>query len=34
VDESTYGQFYGGDSYIIQYNYRHAGRQGHIIYMW
>ncbi|KAG7272768.1 hypothetical protein CRUP_015410 [Coryphaenoides rupestris] len=34
VDESTYGQFYGGDSYIILYNYRHAGRQGHIIYMW
>ncbi|KAJ8286307.1 hypothetical protein GJAV_G00036950 [Gymnothorax javanicus] len=34
VDPSTYGQFYGGDSYIILYNYRHAGRQGHIIYMW
>ncbi|KAJ3606002.1 hypothetical protein NHX12_028045 [Muraenolepis orangiensis] len=34
VDESSYGQFYGGDSYIILYNYRHGGRQGHIIYMW
>lgn len=34
VDPSTYGQFYGGDSYIILYNYRHAGRQGHIIYIW
>lgn len=34
VDASTYGQFYGGDSYIILYNYRHGGRQGHIIYMW
>ncbi|CAL8317875.1 unnamed protein product [Lota lota] len=34
VDESTYGQFYGGDSYIILYNYHHAGRQGHVIYMW
>uniref|UniRef100_A0A7N6AQS3 Gelsolin n=1 Tax=Anabas testudineus TaxID=64144 RepID=A0A7N6AQS3_ANATE len=34
VDPSTYGQFYGGDSYIILYNYRHGGRQGHIIYMW
>uniref|UniRef100_A0AAR2KIK5 Gelsolin n=1 Tax=Pygocentrus nattereri TaxID=42514 RepID=A0AAR2KIK5_PYGNA len=24
VDPSTYGQFYGGDSYIILYNYRHG----------
>lgn len=34
VDPSMYGQFYGGDSYIILYNYRHGGRQGHIIYIW
>ncbi|XP_054544554.1 gelsolin isoform X2 [Talpa occidentalis] len=34
VDPSTYGQFYGGDSYIILYNYRHGGRQGQIIYNW
>nr|XP_021324427.1 gelsolin isoform X1 [Danio rerio] len=34
VDPSTYGQFYGGDSYIILYSYRHGGRQGHIIYIW
>uniref|UniRef100_A0A8C3G8J0 Gelsolin n=1 Tax=Cyclopterus lumpus TaxID=8103 RepID=A0A8C3G8J0_CYCLU len=34
VDPSTHGQFYGGDSYIILYNYSHGGRQGHIIYMW
>lgn len=34
VDPSAYGQFYGGDSYIILYNYSHGGRQGHIIYMW
>lgn len=34
VDPSTYGQFYGGDSYIILYNYQHGGRRGHIIYMW
>ncbi|XP_064165454.1 gelsolin-like isoform X2 [Anguilla rostrata] len=34
VDPSTYGQFYGGDSYIILYSYRHGGRQGHVIYMW
>ncbi|XP_077478181.1 gelsolin a isoform X1 [Stigmatopora argus] len=34
VDPSTYGQFFGGDSYIILYNYHHGGRRGHIIYMW
>uniref|UniRef100_A0A4W4E752 Gelsolin n=1 Tax=Electrophorus electricus TaxID=8005 RepID=A0A4W4E752_ELEEL len=34
VDPATYGQFYGGDSYIILYNYTHGGRQGHIIYIW
>ncbi|XP_074067785.1 gelsolin isoform X3 [Macrotis lagotis] len=34
VDPSTYGQFYGGDSYIILYYYQHAGRQGQIIYNW
>ncbi|XP_059781496.1 gelsolin isoform X1 [Balaenoptera ricei] len=34
VDPATYGQFYGGDSYIILYNYRHGGRQGQIIYNW
>lgn len=34
VDPSIYGQFYGGDSYIILYTYKHSGRQGQIIYMW
>ncbi|XP_068929890.1 gelsolin isoform X2 [Petaurus breviceps papuanus] len=34
VSPSTYGQFYGGDSYMILYNYQHAGRQGQIIYNW
>lgn len=34
VDPSTHGQFYGGDCYIIQYNYTFSGRQGHIIYYW
>uniref|UniRef100_A0A1A8JHX5 Gelsolin n=1 Tax=Nothobranchius kuhntae TaxID=321403 RepID=A0A1A8JHX5_NOTKU len=33
VDQRSFGQFYGGDSYIIQYQYRHSGRQGHIIYI-
>ncbi|KAJ8379724.1 hypothetical protein SKAU_G00005020 [Synaphobranchus kaupii] len=34
VDPSTYGQFYGGDSYIILYNYQHGGKKGQILYMW
>ncbi|XP_051975842.1 gelsolin-like [Xyrauchen texanus] len=34
VDPSTYGQFYGGDSYIILYCYRRGERQGQIIYIW
>lgn len=34
VDPSVFGQFYGGDSYIILYQYQHNNRQGQIIYMW
>uniref|UniRef100_A0A669Q600 Gelsolin n=1 Tax=Phasianus colchicus TaxID=9054 RepID=A0A669Q600_PHACC len=34
VNPATYGQFYGGDSYIILYDYQHAGKQGKIIYTW
>ncbi|XP_053552194.1 gelsolin isoform X2 [Bombina bombina] len=34
VAESQYGQFYGGDSYIILYNYSHGGKRGQIIYTW
>ncbi|KAM8933810.1 gelsolin isoform 2-T2 [Pelodytes ibericus] len=34
VSASQYGQFYGGDSYIILYDYKHGGKQGQIIYTW
>ncbi|KAI5109285.1 scinderin like a [Silurus meridionalis] len=34
VDPSTYGQFYGGDCYLILYSYKHGGREQHIIYTW
>ncbi|XP_005987429.1 gelsolin isoform X1 [Latimeria chalumnae] len=34
VDPSTYGQFYGGDSYIILYTCKPGGKVGHIIYTW
>uniref|UniRef100_H2ZGB3 Gelsolin-like domain-containing protein n=1 Tax=Ciona savignyi TaxID=51511 RepID=H2ZGB3_CIOSA len=34
VDESTYGQFYGGDCYLILYTYENNGRKAYIIYYW
>uniref|UniRef100_A0A668SZU1 Gelsolin n=1 Tax=Oreochromis aureus TaxID=47969 RepID=A0A668SZU1_OREAU len=33
VDSASYGQFHGGDSYIILYRYQHSDRSGQIIYM-
>ncbi|XP_063000989.1 gelsolin isoform X2 [Elgaria multicarinata webbii] len=34
VNPSSYGQFYGGDSYIILYDYTHGNKHGKIIYTW
>ncbi|XP_056315789.1 scinderin like a [Danio aesculapii] len=34
VDPSSYGQFFGGDCYLILYTYLHGGRESHIIYTW
>ncbi|CAN9501021.1 unnamed protein product [Ophioblennius macclurei] len=34
VDPSHYGQFYGGDCYLILYSYNTGGRTKHIIYTW
>ncbi|XP_067892908.1 scinderin like b [Heterodontus francisci] len=34
VDPSSYGQFYGGDCYIILYTYQLGGREKHLIYTW
>jgi len=34
VDQSSYGQFYGGDCYIILYTYENAGREQYILYYW
>ncbi len=34
VDKSTYGQFFGGDSYIVLYTYLVNGKENWIIYMW
>uniref|UniRef100_A0A3Q4BNU7 Gelsolin-like domain-containing protein n=1 Tax=Mola mola TaxID=94237 RepID=A0A3Q4BNU7_MOLML len=34
VDQSTYGQFFGGDCYLVLYTYNLGGREKHIIYTW
>lgn len=34
VDESTYGQFFGGDCYLVLYTYSDGGRKKYIIYTW
>uniref|UniRef100_A0A8D3BUS1 Villin like n=1 Tax=Scophthalmus maximus TaxID=52904 RepID=A0A8D3BUS1_SCOMX len=34
VNPSTYGQFYGGDCYLVLYTYRRSNQQQYILYMW
>ncbi|XP_077390048.1 scinderin like a [Festucalex cinctus] len=34
VDPSAYGQFFGGDCYLLLYTYRGDGGDKHIIYIW
>lgn len=34
VEEKMYGQFFGGDSYVILYSYMHNSKEMHIIYFW
>uniref|UniRef100_A0A8C9T713 Scinderin like b n=1 Tax=Scleropages formosus TaxID=113540 RepID=A0A8C9T713_SCLFO len=34
VDPATYGQFFGGDCYLILYTYKQGGKEQHIIYTW
>ncbi|KAM3618976.1 uncharacterized protein V6R79_001194 [Siganus canaliculatus] len=34
VDPSTYGQFFGGDCYLVLYSYNTGGGEKHIIYFW
>ncbi|XP_036934717.1 villin-1 isoform X2 [Acanthopagrus latus] len=34
VNRRTYGQFYGGDCYLVLYSYQRAGQQQYILYMW
>ncbi|XP_033113783.1 advillin-like isoform X1 [Anneissia japonica] len=34
LEKQLYGQFFGGDSYVILYTYRQRGREQYIIYYW
>ncbi|KAM7410585.1 hypothetical protein PAMA_001831 [Pampus argenteus] len=34
VDPSTYGQFFGGDCYLVLYSYNAGSKEKHIIYTW
>ncbi|KAG7272469.1 hypothetical protein CRUP_009021 [Coryphaenoides rupestris] len=34
VNPSTYGQFYGGDCYLVLYTYQRSNRPQYILYMW
>lgn len=34
VSPKTYGQFYGGDCYLVLYTYMKSGKPRYIIYMW
>lgn len=34
VDPSSYGQFYGGDCYLVLYSYKLGDKQQHLIYIW
>ena len=34
LESSLYGQFFGGDSYVILYTYKVRGREQYIIYFW
>ena len=34
LDKDLYGQFYGGDSYVILYTYLVNGKENYIVYYW
>ncbi|XP_039983459.1 villin-1 isoform X1 [Xiphias gladius] len=34
VNPTTYGQFYGGDCYLVLYTYQRANQQQYILYAW
>ena len=34
LDKSLYGQFFGGDSYVILYTYLVNGKENYLVYFW
>ena len=34
MNESNYGMFFGGDSYVIKYSYEKDGSPAYIVYFW
>ena len=34
LDERLYGQFFGGDSYVILYTYKINRKENYIVYFW
>lgn len=34
LDQALYGQFFGGDSYVILYTYEVNGKENYLIYFW
>ncbi len=34
LEPSLYGQFFGGDSYVILYTYLLNGKESYIVYFW
>ncbi len=34
IDPAMYGQFYAGDSYIVQYTYKEGNKEAYILYFW
>ena len=34
LDERLYGQFFGGDSYVILYTYKANRKENYIVYFW
>ncbi len=34
LDKGLYGQFFGGDSYVILYTYLVNGKENYIVYFW
>ncbi|KAK5930191.1 hypothetical protein CgunFtcFv8_026451 [Champsocephalus gunnari] len=34
VDPSKYGQFFGGDCYLVLYSYKDGAKEKHTIYTW